>query len=887
MTPEQKKRIIKRFIEESSSPQPYVINSRLVEQLPKFRELADALDTLEASHNGLLDFPNVEHNPGKWNVLTGVLKSGLTLNVGTPAVVTAVNPVLMQQKAQSIIDDGVVLDRLPQPDYYNRTTQTDADTQRDTIDPLITAARDKLAGFLGSFVEGTDFDKTSNEDIESLITQLKAEIKRAETANQAPQLELAKKRLTVAEDLLKVNKLTAMTIPSEHGAPNQTFCTLAESAGGVTEKVSLVSLGKVTTQLGRLRDTAVGSIDDYVNHRGDYKLSTEAILKLPKHGKIEEVQRESMALNISRILGLNTTRSTMLTHEGKPALFVPFDNIKLMKEFAKGKEFNAFNPNPFATASTYEHYSTINPVGQGLQGDQFIDDFGSAFSLFYVCSDTDSVGGYNQNKALRDSRSLFIFDQVVMPSDKMKLDSRLSLQPDEFIMKHTRHGQGRNRTLIEDSSFTRKFDSIVNLLDKQEQIYRYARRTANYHNAEIAKIEADLRRPHTDKEKKELKAQKEQLTTLRDDALKLKDVIRSRIDQISDILPKRSRDLNKVDVRQALVLEKLIHNPVLFTEGGRPYKYPWTNRQNNPVKTLATNSSGNIVITFDSKVSKDMVSFLQRAGINSLRPISGNQLEISRHDLDRLSEDMLHPETQVALQDKSYLNRQDLVQISKAYGKGNRTQILDLTQLSQRMLQAPKYTAEQKLNIMDDTRIRLQDFINNAKDKGFGMHVMKKFNFDMQQRLQTMLAPELKASVNEGFSAAIKYDQMELFNKVVSSAIRNNKLESPEFRQFIQACRTQGALPVTPNHDDAVRASTMIKELGEEALKVFRLPPILPLSDLINVDDIDPVAEREEQIAVERPTLGGLGPTISAPLDEVNAPPVTNTEGSDHRIELS
>ena len=380
-----------------------------------------------------------------------------------------------------------------------------------------------------------------------------------------------------------------MTIPGEHGAGAMTYCTLAESAGGVTEKVSLVRLAKVTEQLGRLRDTDVADVDAYIAHRGNYKLSTEAILKLPKHGSIEEVQRESMALNISRILHLDTTSSSMVSHNGKPALFVPFENIRLLKDFAQGKTFT-----PFGSSKSYEHYSTINPVGEGVQGDSFVEDFGNALGLFYICSDPDSIGGYNQNKALRDNRSLFIFDQVVMPSDKLKLDSRISLQPDDIIMGHTRHGRGRNRTLIEDSSFTAKFDSIVEILRQQERIYKYANRTIALYTNEIERINRDLGRLHTPLQDKELKEQKAQFGALLKDAINLREAVKSRIDKIGTTLPRRSRDLSNNDICQALVLEKLVHNPRLFTDLGRPYKNPWTTRQDNPVTLIATTEPGKL-----------------------------------------------------------------------------------------------------------------------------------------------------------------------------------------------------------------------------------------------------------------------------------------------------
>lgn len=139
MTPEQKKRIIKRFLEEASSPKPYVIADEVVDTLPKYLELGNALDALQISHDHLLDFVNVETNPLKWNTLTQVLNSGISLRVGAPSQIVRCELRAMQTEATSINDD-LFIDTLPQPDYFNRVTGPDHVTQAATINPLIVAA---------------------------------------------------------------------------------------------------------------------------------------------------------------------------------------------------------------------------------------------------------------------------------------------------------------------------------------------------------------------------------------------------------------------------------------------------------------------------------------------------------------------------------------------------------------------------------------------------------------------------------------------------------------------------------------------------------------------------------------------------------------------------
>lgn len=65
-------------------------------------------------------------------------------------------------------------------------------------------------------------------------------------------------------------------------------------------------------------------IEDYDTARERYKLCTEAIIKLPKYGDIREVQHEAIALNISRLLGLDTAITTSITYNNHPALFILF-----------------------------------------------------------------------------------------------------------------------------------------------------------------------------------------------------------------------------------------------------------------------------------------------------------------------------------------------------------------------------------------------------------------------------------------------------------------------------------------------------------------------------------------------------------------------------------
>lgn len=862
----QKKRIIKRYLEQISNTET-VIPEEDIEGVPFFIEIGNALDALEQYHGQFIDFQNVELDEIKWGNLSDILGEGLTFTVGSPSVVTAVQVQDMGQRAVAL-EDLEIINGLPQPDYYNRITSLNDDVQLNTVAPFIIPCRTKLAALLEDITEDTEFDPANNTKVENLIKRLTTQKEQAEKDSNDDEVERLDKYLTVAEDLLKVNKLDAISIPNEQGG-NDIYCTLAESAGGVTEKVSLVSIASVTTQLQRLQHDAIDSLDDYITNRQNYKLRTEGILKLPKHGDIKEVQREAMALNVSEILGEDTTRSCFVTHEGKPALFVPFDDIKLLKEFAKGITFKAFG-----SSKTYEHYSTINPVGAGIQGNQYIEDFGHSFGLFYLCSDTDSIGGYNQNKALRNNRSLYIFDQVIMSSDKMKLDSRLSLQPDEFIMKHTRHGQGRNRTLIEDSPIPNKFDSLFDLIDKQTIIKRYATATAERHQREILRLNEQLSNHGlSSNEKKAFEKQKKEVTELRDDAVLIEKAMDKRIKKIYDVLPesieRNEHPVTRDHVKHAFILEKLLHNPTLFTEDGRPYRNPWTYRHKTSIKKVETLEDGKFILTFDNKIPVDMIAFIKQYGGDSIELRSSKSIEISEEDLLALTETMLHPEAQNRLQhDTNYLNPNELKEISKAYEKGSRSNILQLVDGYNATMSSPLSTQEQKLNAIRETAIILQNHINTDTNKGFAKHVLKKLQFDTQLQLQAMIPLENRpVNLDQAFIAALKLDQVQLFNKVMSEAISQNRVNSQDFRDFLQECIDQEAL--VTNHVQAVATSQHIEQAGEQLYQALRNPVVL----LGNIDEdglehVDPLALQEAQLHEQGEVL-----TQVPMVPPVNPPP--------------
>lgn len=708
---------------------------------------------------------------------------------------------------------------LPKDDYYSRKTQRPAVADEE-LNEIIALSSAKLYALIQNVPSSSDFNPTDVKQINTLITLVGNLI--TPLADNNPQKKVLQYRLNLLIELNKINQLEPIDIPQDN---NQSipYCILAESIGGVTEKLSLISLAQVKKQLGQLCNSSELTIDTYMEQQQHYKLTTEAILKLPKHGNVEEVQREAMALNISRMMGLDTTKSTTVSHNGRPALFIPFEKIDLLTHFSSGKTYTSRHG---FQLQTYTHYSTINPVGDGIQADRFVTDFGNAFALLYLCSDTDAVGGYCQNKALINSKSLFVFDQVVMDEHKFILDSRLSLQPNQFFLKHTRHGQGRNRTLIEDSDMVAKYTSIMSLNTISDKIIQYATHVAWINHCRADEISASLNGTLGQQEINQLNVELSDVLALEKDALIIKTKMRERIDGIKEVLPKTSGVVSPIEIRQALILEKLIHNPVLFTDDGRPYKNPWTNRQTNTIQSINDQGNGSIRIEFKSKIPLEMVDFIKRhSADSSLTLASPRTLTISKIHLNELKEYMLHPEHALNLAPVDYLILSDLELIKNAYGNGNSTEILNAISTYRSEMNKVAGSTMEKLVSITHTEFDLIQLINTAKDKGFGMHILKKFYFDAQQQVQKLINPShLPSGINQAFSAALKLDRISEFNKVVLKAFTKKKLTDPLFLSFLNYC-IQSEIAST-NHLEAQRESLNLSIESRKVLDHLNTPTV-------------------------------------------------------------
>ncbi|WP_454781082.1 hypothetical protein [Legionella sp. WA2022007384] len=814
---EQKNRIIKRFLKEKSED-PVAVELQDTD-LALYADLDKLLDHIDLHNNGLFNLQTLEADQDQWRDFCSVIKYSAAFEKGgSPPVLKSVDLKKAEEGLRYTLNAHEII-QLPKDNYYDRPTNIPQDIDVE-LDDLIVNSRAKLYTLTQTFPEAKPFEASNSIQISALIQRYEEEI--ARLANDNSEREKAEKKLNILLDLNKINELKRINIPQDNG-PDLCYCTLQENVGGVTEKISLISLERVKKQLGRLCSNLDDlSIENYHTGREQYKLSTQAIIKLPKRGDIKEIQHEAMALNISRLLKLDTTDATTICHNGHPALFIPFEEIRLLSEFSLGKTFYSW-----LAGKTYTHYSTIKALGEGIQADCFINDFGDVLGLLYLCSDTDTIGGNCQNKALRNAKSLFIFDQSLMDTHKFILDSRLCLIPGEFLKRHTRHGLGRNRTIIEDSSMCSKFHSIMQLRAIGDKMIQYITHIAWQHHKQQVRIKRQFKKQLSIEKQSQLTTYLSDLIILEKDAELLRTRITERLKSIDEVLPQTTGNISFLDIRQALIFEKLLHNPILFSDDSRPFKYPWTYRQQNKIKKIEEFGDNLIQLTFSDKVSSAMLDFIKRrGGGESITSTSAKTITLTKTHLAALREDLLHPEHQLVLDlSTNYLDPADLAIIKEAYNAGNRTYVMNaITTYREKMNSS--ISTDEKLKCIVETEKQLKELIDAAYDKGFGMHVIKKFFFDAQQQLQKMMPPlKTPMNLNEAFIAALRLDRVSEFNAVVLEAVRQNKITNLQFTDFLDECILR--VGAATNYTQAQHESRMLSSSAKKVLpqlEAFLMP---------------------------------------------------------------
>jgi len=248
----------------------------------------------------------------------------------------------------------------------------------------------------------------------------------------------------IAEEVAKLNSLKAVIVPEQ----TKQYYIVADRAGGVTEKTSLISKEELEKKLIGIE--LIADISDLA----ELEIKADAIIKHPKKGVQTEVQREAFGLQIARLLGFTeVASSTMVSHNGEPCLFVSFDTIELLTTKIDNYESSEANVKPDSGKN--------------------IEDFGKYVGFFALCSDPDFIGKKGQNKGIRNNQ-LYIFDQVFMSNQNLSLDRAFNLVP-TFIMSKApgfikRHFLGRNKSVVNESKFEEKITGVINLFTKQDEI---------------------------------------------------------------------------------------------------------------------------------------------------------------------------------------------------------------------------------------------------------------------------------------------------------------------------------------------------------------------------------------------------------------------------------
>ncbi len=575
------------------------------------------------------------------------------------------------------------------------------------------------------------------------------------------------------------DEIELLEIP-QHDGPPQKYLILPKKMTGVTKKVSLISLDQFMLELIKFKN----DLERLEREKKIYlsQLKPNAMLKLPKGGfvsvKKTEVHREALAFHISRLLGFNTSNASMISHAGTPVLFIQFSEIELLNEFARGKkEIATFE------RTEYCNYSTITPVGEGLTADQCIDDFGKAFAFFYLCNDPDTIGGYNKNKALLNSKELFILDQVLMGDPNFKLDSRVNLVA---LHPSSRHTEGRNKTLFEDSSLEEKIKSLITLTKNKTSILAMMDLVIDSYEQAIKSAD---------------KTTQADLETFKKDANNLKKLIKERITEIFTIFPKFNGNNITAENAQdakllipALILEKVINNPRLFTDDGRPYKHPWTDVNNIKIMNVKMTES-TVTLELNSQADiKLLHAYFQKAGIDTKKALSPadnfKTITLSIEEYTKLNEDLFFPENAKTFNPNAiYLTKYELSIMPNTDGK-LKDWIVELIDTNYLKTIDSAANDTVKIDIMKHTLKQLKTFLAEPiKDNGFVKHVQKKLHFEIQKQLQQMVNnPDVQTLMTRAFNAAIKLDRIAIFNEVVMQAIITNNINSESFNLYLQMC---------------------------------------------------------------------------------------------------
>ena len=523
-------------------------------------------------------------------------------------------------------------------------------------------------------------------------------------------------------------------------------------------------LGK---KMGKAKKILLISEDHYLKCLKSNEFSPDAMLKLPKRCDVLQVQQEAMALGISTALGLNTTDSIMVVFDNKPALFVPFDEIKSLDEIARG---DIEIPNEDGRID-YED-STLNPLGEGLSPNEFVDDFGKAFVLMYLTGDPDAAGAYNQNKAIQ-GRSLYVFDQAIVEApifqDFFSVSSSLRLTP-YFLAAYSRHTRGRNLFLLEDASIASKFDSLSD--ENYQKVRTYICEVISGLQEAITKIQ----------DKNEITLHNNLIISARN----VQSLIQERIDKYKRALLPFS-GVDDAIVKSALVCENILNKSRLYSRGGRPYRNLMTDSEHSlKITQIKKGREHNKVeLHFNQSLSDTSKNMLMSIAPSIIIEADRKTIIIDKRTLEKL-EQLIYPEKDVLfVKGVNNLSTKSIAFLAESY-QADATEVLKIITKHRREYDNTSLTVARKIDLLDKTRDKLK--VLQHEDVGFKQHIVKKFELELQKQLSKIIYKELNITEidkneflhaqNKAFSCAAKLDLIVEFNNLSLFIARNRNNEA-------------------------------------------------------------------------------------------------------------
>ena len=775
MNSETKKKLIGAFLKRVF-PQQY--QNTWLQHMENYLCLGQAIEYLYAEGPEFLALDRLDDSKAEFGVFCNILCASLKFSNTIPPVSIEFNQQNLEVRCQTEVR---LWTQYPNANYTSRKTMLLPGTHDNELNELKKAAIQVLTTTLKICLPNIELQ--GKADLGNEIDRHRGLY--AKETNE-PRKASLKTELGLLKNIHKITRLEIIDIPNESAEPCL-YCTVAESVGGVTEKISLMPLTSVKEKLRNIVKKTRLDLNDYIACMADYDVVPQGILKLPKHGYTVEVQREAIALNIARILGFTTTKSTMVQHNGKAALFIPFDTIQLISEFAKGESQKILIPSAFSLEAfskiggSYLNHSTIVPVGNQLHADMMLDDFGHFLAFAYLCNDTDFIGGDNQNKGILSGKELYIFDQVVMSDEKMELDTRLGLMP-VGAGKYSRHNQGRNKSIVEDSSLAIKLDSIASLLANRDNISVMIHHIILAHQAKRRSIFAEIDQLNSitavlsseqETQLERLHEQQDALELLENDAFLIREVLCARMQSIFKHFPSINEQLmspavflaNKDLLMQCLLFEKMLNKPVLFADDGRPYKHPWTERHTVSIRAIKV--QGELVsLGIDAFEIRQLMFVLNLCGIppDSCRVVTGN-ISMPLLELNKVKERKLFPEYGGFNSKTDYLKVCHLAYPEGVYTKEMQAKALHILNEYQSQL-AQTQSPKDKITIMKVALHALQKMYAQENNKGFYKHLEIKLQYDVCQnllKLIPLLCPDsstIAAHMLQALDAAIKLDRV-------------------------------------------------------------------------------------------------------------------------------